>query len=81
MLVTVRYYAMLRDITGRSTEEIDVPQNSDGAALIKSVIDRYPRIAEYARFLRLATDMEYISETTTLTDGDEISLIPPVSGG
>ena len=81
MVISVRYYAMLRDITSKSVENFDVRQDCNGTALIERIIDRYPSVAEYAPFLRLATDEEYISLDTILTDKSEISLIPPVSGG
>ena len=81
MTVTVRYYAVLRDLTGRNVEDFEIPLNSSGQVLIERVVDRYPAVADYAPFLRLATTKEYISKSTLLADDGEISLIPPVSGG
>ncbi len=81
MFIIVRYYAMLRDVTDQNVEEMEVPQNCNGSGLIEAIIDRYPEVAEFAPYLRLATDTEYISRDAILTEGSEISIIPPVSGG
>ena len=81
MLITVRYYAILRDMTGVTVEEMTVPHDCHGDELINHIVERHPGVAEFAPFLRLANDREYISAATTLTEKETISVIPPVSGG
>jgi molybdopterin synthase catalytic subunit len=72
---------MLREILGRSSEEIEM---TNGATL-GSVFDRYSR--DYARLealaesIVLARNHEFCSRGTLLSDGDEIAFLPPVSGG
>lgn len=81
MLVTVRYYAMLKEITGISKESFDLPDGCDGSHLLSCITDRHIGVSEYVPFLRLATDEEYIMSSTILKEGVVISVIPPVSGG
>lgn len=76
MRITVRLFAALRERAGWSERELDVP---DGAAVADvwsqlELGDEPPGLA-YAR------NREYASRADALADGDEVAVIPPVSGG
>jgi molybdopterin synthase catalytic subunit len=74
--VTVRLFAMLRERAGASTMTLDLP---DGAR----VADALDALSELAEGLPLvmAVNREYASADHRLDAGDELALIPPVSGG
>jgi molybdopterin synthase catalytic subunit len=74
--ITVRLFAGLREIAGESSRELELPETS-------SVADVWPALnlgAEPAGLL-YALNRAYADRETTLSDGDEVALIPPVSGG
>ena len=77
MQVTVRLFAGLREHAGYGERTIDVP---DGA----TVADVWPALmlggAEPEGFL-YAVNKEYAGRDSRLAPGDEVALIPPVSGG
>ena len=64
--------------------ETRVESVSSGAR-VADVVDRLereaPRFVEARGRIRFAVNREYADTTTTLNDGDELALIPPVSGG
>jgi MoaE-MoaD fusion protein len=74
--VTVRLFAMLRERAGAQEVTLELP---DGAR----VGDALAKLSELAEGLPLvmAVNREYASEDTPLDPGDELALIPPVSGG
>jgi molybdopterin synthase catalytic subunit len=76
MRVTVRLFAILRQRAGRDTLELDLP---DGAR----VSDALAEVDDLAGGLRLvmAVNREYAAADHPLAAGDELALIPPVSGG
>ena len=76
MRVTVRLFAILRERAGRDAVELDLP---DGAR----VADAIDAVDELAGGLSLvmAVNREYASRDQRLEAGDELALIPPVSGG
>ena len=81
MLVTVRLFARLREITGAPELRIDVP----GAGTVKDVwtalSDRYPALHGYAGSVSCAVNEDYTRMTAAVQDGDEVAFLPPVSGG
>jgi molybdopterin synthase catalytic subunit len=72
--VTVRLFAGLRELAGRLSLELD------GVA---TVADVWPRLelGEEPAGLLYAVNREYVERDHALADGDEVALIPPVSGG
>ena len=81
MRIQVLFFGMLRDLTGCSEESLDLP---DGARL-ETVFDHYaskfPALREMAGSIVLARNQEFAGPEVVLADGDEVALMPPVSGG
>ena len=76
MRITVRLFAALRERAGWSEREVEVP---DGAA----VGDVWPRLdlGDEPPGLAYARNREYAARADALAAGDELAVIPPVSGG
>lgn len=81
MRVTVRYFAGHRDITGRSSEDFELPEAATVEQLWAHMITRYPGLAAYTGRVLYAVNEEFASLTTALHEGDQLAFIPPVSGG
>ena len=77
----VLLFSVLRQRIGEGSLTLDLETPATGADLLDRLEAQYPAIGEYRRVLRLAVNQEYVSETVTLADGDEVALITPVSGG
>src|ERR1700741_1060937 len=81
MRARVLFFGMLKDLVGRSAEEIDLP---DGANL-GSVFERYassqPRLRQMAPSIVAARNQEFADLSTPLQDGDEVAFLPPGRGG
>jgi molybdopterin converting factor subunit 1 len=81
MRVRVLFFGMLKDMVGKSVDVIDLPQ---GAA-VRDVLAKYesqiPRLTESLPSLALAVNQQYAGPDTKLRQGDEVALLPPVSGG
>jgi MoaE-MoaD fusion protein len=82
MTVTVRLFAMLRESAGRGELELELDEGAtvaDAMAALQGrdglgdVLERMP--------VRAAVNREYVADETPLSSGDELALIPPVSGG
>ena len=76
MLVRVRLFAQLRERAGSGELSLELPEGA-------RVRDALAAVSELAQGLPLvmAVNREYADEDAPLSAGDELALIPPVSGG
>ena len=81
MEVRVRFFAMLRDAAGTEECWLVVRPDARGVDIKTALTERYPQLTGFVSSARLAINQEYQSWEAMLRDGDELTLIPPVSGG
>ncbi len=80
MQVTVRLFAGLRERAGASTLAVEVPEEGTVADLV-GALDGTPVGGLPARSFIVAVNREYARPEAAVRAGDEVALIPPVSGG
>ena len=72
---------MVRDAAGTEECWLILEPGARGVDAKTMLVERYPRLNGLIGHARLAVNQEYQSWETLLHDGDELGLIPPVSGG
>ncbi len=80
MQVQVLFFGLLKDVAGRATDTLDLP---DGAT-VQDVISHYRKIARWQELMpavALSVNQEYAGPEVRLKAGDEVAFLPPVSGG
>ena len=77
MSITVRYFGLLTDITGKNEERVEFEQ-STVSQLLESLFHRYPELR--SKDFQIAMDHELV-EREAFISGSEIALLPPFSGG
>jgi len=80
MRVLVRLFASYREAAGVGQIELEVPPGAKVKDAIFKILKDHPLIAE-GRQVVIARNREYVTPDEPLADGDEVALIPPVSGG
>lgn len=81
MLVRIRLFAMQRELAGTRAVEIDLPDGAVVADAWDELVARFPVLAPGAGSVRYARNGAYADDATPLSEGDEVAMIPPVSGG
>ena len=81
MRVTVRLFARLRELGGAGELVREVPDGSTVAGVWRALVHDYPAFAAYEPSLSCAVNAEYAKFKTSVSDGDEVAFLPPVSGG
>ena len=76
MRVTVRLFAALRERAGTGRRELELPQGATAGDVFAALA-----IGSEPPGLAYAVNQEYAERSAVLAEGDEIALIPPVSGG
>jgi len=79
-LITVKLFAAAADAAGRRLLEGDWA-GLTAAQLLQKLQEEFPGLARLAPVLAIAVNREYATPDRLLADGDEVALIPPVSGG
>ncbi|XP_066096837.1 molybdopterin synthase sulfur carrier subunit [Saccopteryx bilineata] len=82
--VEVLYFAKSAEITGIRSETISVPQEIKALQLWNEIETRHPGLADVRGQVILAVRQEYVElgdQLLLLRSGDEIAIIPPISGG
>ena len=81
MRVQVLFFGQLKDLTGRSAETLPLGDRATLRDLLQHYSEKYPSILKLSPSLALSINQEYAAQDAPLHDGDEVALLPPVSGG
>ncbi len=81
MRVNVVYFGILREMAGQEHESVELADGARLAELYSDLQRRIPGVSEFANSLALSINYEYATLDAQLHDGDEVALLPPVSGG
>ena len=79
--VAVRFFASLREVTGQGAGSVEVPAGSTAGQVWEACVARWPALAGRRQSTVLAVNREFARPETPVRDGDEVALLPPVSGG
>ncbi len=81
MRVRVLFFGMLKDVLGRSSDTLTLPEGAILADVISHYDSEIPKLKQYLPSLAVSLNQEYAQLTAALRDSDEVGLLPPVSGG
>jgi molybdopterin converting factor subunit 1 len=81
MRINVLYFGVLKEIFGRQREEMDLDEPATVEEVLEECRVRGVASAELMAALAVAVNQEYARAETPLKEGDEVALLPPVSGG
>ena len=79
--VRARLFAIQREIAGTRELALELPDAATIEDAWSAVVERVPALAPGRPSLRFARNGEYADPDERLADGDELAIIPPVSGG
>ena len=79
--VRVRLFAVQRELAGTREITLELADGADVEAAWAALVARFPVLAPGRPSVRFARNGDYADPTTLLADGDEVAMIPPVSGG
>lgn len=81
MQVRVLFFGILRDMTGAREQCFDLPEGSTLADVFRSCMVRFPRVESMSGSIVAARNQEFCDSAAIIREGDEIAMLPPVSGG
>ena len=82
MRITVKLFAILRDRAGGVSEVmLDLPAGATVGDAVRRVGEKFPDLTSFLPRIAFAVNQTYVKREAALDEGDELALIPPVSGG
>ena len=81
MQVRVLFFGILRELAGQSSESLNLPEHASLGDLLRHYESRIPSMQNWSSSLAMSINQEYANIKSELHAGDEIALLPPVSGG
>jgi molybdopterin converting factor subunit 1 len=79
--VRVQLFAAARDLAGCREQLLVLDDHATTEDLLQTLIAKHKGLKEWKNVLRVAVNQEYSTPDSILHDGDDVAIIPPVSGG
>jgi len=81
MQIQVLFFGILRDLIGRGSDVLDLPSSATLGDLLEHYEKLMPRLKSVRGTIAVSVNQEYVGPEVKLNEGDEVALLPPVSGG
>ncbi len=79
--VTVKLFAAYQEAYGISELKLNFAPKTPVSAVLDSLLKDKPELEQFRSITRFGINLQFVEPNTFLEDGDEVVLIPPVSGG
>ncbi|MEM8719935.1 MAG: MoaD/ThiS family protein [Cyanobacteria bacterium P01_G01_bin.39] len=79
--VKVKLFAIYQEAFETSELDLVLPKPTTVGNVLESLIEQKPHLQQWRDVTRFGINLQFVESDTLLQDGDEIVLIPPVSGG
>ncbi len=81
MKITVIFFAGAREAVGESDVTVELHENATANDVLDFFSSRFGAMKQIRPYVRVAVNQSYVLNDYALHDGDEVAIIPPVSGG
>ena len=81
MDIVVRFFAIYRERAACNSHELALPESATVADMTIEIRKIFPRLAPPEVKIVVAVNADYAEPDVLLHQGDDVCLIPPVSGG
>ncbi len=82
-IITIRLklFSLAKDLAGFDEKSLELPSDSPSEAVFTFLAKQNPQFQRWKSSMRIAVNMNYVDGSHRLQEGDEVAVIPPVSGG
>ena len=79
--ITVKLFAAYQEAYGISELQLNFAPKTPVKAILDSILKDKPELEQFRHITRFGINLQFVEPDTIVKDGDEVVLIPPVSGG
>ncbi|MFL2869169.1 MAG: molybdopterin converting factor subunit 1 [Pirellulaceae bacterium] len=81
MICSIKLFAVAQQRIGQQEIKVTIEAPTTVADLRTAVTEQFPELTDVLPHCMIAVNTEYASPADSISDSDEIAIIPPVSGG
>ncbi len=81
MTVMLKLFAVYQETLGVSEKRLTLPVGTTVGEVRDRLLSDYPTLSRWRNLTRFGLNLQFVEADTPLKEGDELVLIPPVSGG
>ena len=81
LTIIVKLFAAYQEAYGVPELVLEFPSGTTVTAVRDRLIDEHPELTQWRNLTRFGVNLQFVEPDTLLQNGDEVVLIPPVSGG
>jgi molybdopterin synthase sulfur carrier subunit len=79
--ITVKLFAIFQEVLATDELQINLEPSTSVSAIFDRLVSNPPHLEKWRSLTRYAVNLNFVDPQTILKNGDEVALIPPVSGG
>ena len=79
--IKVKLFAIYQEIYQQEEISLQLPVDSKVKDVLSLIIEDHPQLKDWQSVTKLAVNLDFVNPDFSLQEGDEVALIPPVSGG
>jgi len=81
LTITIKLFAAYQEAYGAPELKLEFPCNTPVSAVQEHLLAEHPELEQWRNLTRFGINLQFVEPDAILQDGDEVVLIPPVSGG
>lgn len=79
--ITLKLFAIYQETLGLPEQSMTLPLGTTAGDVLEQILKSHPTLTQWKSLTRFGINLQFVEASTALQDGDELVLIPPVSGG
>ncbi|PZV14759.1 MAG: molybdopterin synthase sulfur carrier subunit [Pseudanabaena sp.] len=79
--ITVKLFAIFQEVLATNEMQIKLASGTSVVQIFDRLVNQHPHLEKWRSLTRYAVNLNFVEPQTILKNGDEVALIPPVSGG
>ena len=79
--IDIHFYSISKDLAAQTTRRLVVPEHSTLEDVLNILFLEVPSLASIRKSCLFAVGTSYAPMTISLSEGDQVSIIPPMQGG
>jgi molybdopterin synthase sulfur carrier subunit len=79
--ITIKLFAIFQEVFATDEMQIKLESGASVSQIFDRLVSQHPNLEQWRSLTRYAINLNFAEPETILENGDEVALIPPVSGG